>query len=394
MTGAGGSPAGPAAAAELEFLDPAVTEAALSVLSRKLRAELMLALLEDFVAGRRSARSVLADFAIAADKLGPSRGSGGIGGASTPEWERLRQVGRDKGEPVVEWEILHALHTIAAAPSPGPRARTPAMTVDSLEQSMELGGPGGLDPRFSLHAYLSDARSKLGPQLQPRDTEVLAGTLRRIDHVRQMLKPGGLSFDLGISEPVPSAVHAADVDSARQVLGGFVRTAGPQMAAAVGIQMLRQGVPDRTGTIHSDPAIDQAVAAGQKIVTAQAARAAAQRAREQAEQVRGRRVAAGGVAVYLGGTAGTIGATAVSLAAGVRAELAPLIGIGAGAATLLGRALQDWEASRLPLVAPFRAWWSARRAARAERLADRAVDDVFTTHHTPRAGRSRGTTLR
>jgi hypothetical protein len=47
---------------------------------------------------------------------------------------------------------------------------------------------------------------------------------------------------------------------------------------------------------------------------------------------------------------------------------------------LFGRALQDWETSRLPLVAPFRAWWSARRAARAERLADRAVDEVFTTH--------------
>jgi hypothetical protein len=35
---------------------------ALSVLARKLRGELMLGLLEDFAAGRRSGRSMLAEF--------------------------------------------------------------------------------------------------------------------------------------------------------------------------------------------------------------------------------------------------------------------------------------------------------------------------------------------
>jgi len=49
--------ADPGAGADLD-----VVEVALSVLARKLRGELMLGLLEDFAAGRRSDRSVLAEF--------------------------------------------------------------------------------------------------------------------------------------------------------------------------------------------------------------------------------------------------------------------------------------------------------------------------------------------
>jgi hypothetical protein len=52
--------AAPQHAPEAEDLD--VVEVALSVLARKLRGELMLGLLEDFAAGRRSGRSMLAEF--------------------------------------------------------------------------------------------------------------------------------------------------------------------------------------------------------------------------------------------------------------------------------------------------------------------------------------------
>jgi hypothetical protein len=47
---------------------------------------------------------------------------------------------------------------------------------------------------------LAEARAKLGPQVQPRDPEILGATLLHIDHARQLLKPGGLSFDLGVAD--------------------------------------------------------------------------------------------------------------------------------------------------------------------------------------------------
>lgn len=74
--------AAPQPAPEAEDLD--VVEVALSVLARKLRGELMLGLLEDFAAGRRSGRSMLAEFqraeaAFAGERPGPAgRASQGL----------------------------------------------------------------------------------------------------------------------------------------------------------------------------------------------------------------------------------------------------------------------------------------------------------------------------
>ena len=414
--------------AGLEFLDPQVVEAALSVLARKTRAELILGLLEEFTAGRLSGRAVLADYRCALAGLSPA---GGVGAA---EWERLRQVGRAKGEPIVEWEIFHGLDLLARraaaepsgqassgrrtggsspasaqrprrrpssrrspglstlrppggsqfrtsaaarAPVPGQGPSESGISIDALESAMDLAGPGGLGERWSLHAYLAETREKLGPHLHPRDPELLGATLLNIDHARQLLKPGGLSIDVGLVEPQQADLHTVDSATARNMFTRYRDILGPQLAAAAGIQMLRAGVPGPDGVASPNHDVDRALTAGKKIVAAQQARAKADDARQRASAVRDRRVSASGNAIYLGGVAATALATGIGVSAGLRADLASLIGMGAGAVTLLGRGLQDWEQTKEPLIAPFRAWWTARRADRAERDAATAVQALF-----------------
>lgn len=415
----------------LEFLGPEVVEAALSVLARKTRAELMLGLLEEFAAGRRSGRAVLVDARLALVELTPREANGVL-----PEWERLRQVGRAKGEPVVEWEIVHGLDVLlrragtgpetTASPRTQPRSAQHAgasvrqrrgrgtprrhalslsarrlagegrqtadnapqhpglaesgMSLDALESAMDLAGPGGLGVRWSLNAYLVETRDRLGRHVHPREPDILAATLLRIDHARQLLKPGGLSFDVGVVEPQQADLHTVNPSAARDIFARYRETLGPQLAAAAGVQMLRGGLADRNGVVQENPDVERAVAAGEKIVAAQRARAKADDARDRAAEVRGLRVSASGNAVYLTGAAGVALGAGIGLSAGLRADLAGLVGVGAGAITFLGRGLQDWEQSKEPLIAPFRAWWTARRADRADRAAEAAVQSLF---HSP-----------
>jgi hypothetical protein len=132
LTGAGLGP-GPAG---LEFLDPEVVEAALSVLARKTRAELILGLLEDCVANRRSGHAVLADFRLGAGTAAPVRSRSGSGCARS---------GGPRGEPVVEWEIFHGLnvHRHPPLPHPAPRRERPerghARDRDGPLQSRRFG---------------------------------------------------------------------------------------------------------------------------------------------------------------------------------------------------------------------------------------------------------------
>ena len=377
-----GKPA--AGSAAVELLDPQVVEAALSVLARKTRAELMVGLLEDFVHGRRSGRLVLSEFRRAAEVLTPTSTAGlsdttartveGVvglaeaaqtgprpsldaahraAGRGVPEWERLRQVGRDKGEPVPEWEIFHGLATIAGRPSPTPRHADTGLSVDALESSMDLAGPGGLGEHWSLHEYLAETRAKLGQYVRPRDPETLAATLLRIDAGRQLLKPGGLSFDLGLAEPAAEQ-RTIDVDTARQIMGAYREP-------------------------HLNPDVDRALIAGEKIVAARQARDRADKARTRADELRDMRTASRGNALYWAGGGAAVAGTTTGLAVGLRADLAGLIGIVAGSANLFGRALSDWDKTKEPLIAPFRAWHTTRQADRAERAADRAVDNLFRT---------------
>jgi hypothetical protein len=140
----------------------------------------MLGLLEDFAAGRRSGRSMLAEFqraeaAFAGERPGPAgRASQGLrelvnhlgpAGARAPrrwtesvrraltggppEWERLRQIGRDRGRPVPEWEIFHGLHRLATGKVQRGRRDERPLTVESIESAMEL--EGGLGQSWSLH---------------------------------------------------------------------------------------------------------------------------------------------------------------------------------------------------------------------------------------------------
>ena len=252
------------------------------------------------------------------------------------------------------------------------------MSVDALESAMDLAGAGGLGDRWSLHAYIAETREKLGPHLHPRDPVVLGATLLNIDHARQLLQPGGVGLDGGVVEPQRADLHTVDSAASRDLFCRYRDTLGPQLAAAAGVQMLRAGVPDRDGVTSPNHDVDRALAAGEKIVAAQHLRATADDARRRASAVRDRRVSASGSAVYLGGVAATALATGIGVSVGLRADLAGLIGMGAGAVTLLGRGLQDWERSKEPLVAPFRAWWTARRADRAERDAETAVQSLFS----------------
>jgi hypothetical protein len=402
-----GKPA--AGSAAVELLDPQVVEAALSVLARKTRAELMVGLLEDFVHGRRSGRLVLSEFRRAAEVLTPTSTAGlsdttartveGVvglaeaaqtgprqsldaarraAGRGVPEWERLRQVGRDKGEPVPEWEIFHGLAAIAGRPSPTPRHGDTGLSVDALESSMDLAGPGGLGEHWSLHEYLVETRAKLGQYVRPRDPETLAATLLRIDAGRQLLKPGGLSFDLGLAEPAAEQ-RTIDVDTARQIMGAYRESLAPKLAAAASIDILRRGVPGRDGPADLNPDVDRALIAGEKIVAARQARDRADKARTRADELRDMRTASRGNALYWAGGGAAVAGTTTGLAVGLRADLAGLIGIVAGSANLFGRALSDWDKTKEPLIAPFRAWHTTRQADRAERAADRAVDNLFRT---------------
>ncbi|GAA4554826.1 hypothetical protein [Pseudonocardia xishanensis] len=395
-----------------------VVEVALSVLARKLRAELMLGLLEDLADGRRSGRSVLAEFemaeaAVAGERPGitgrasrglreligrgtpdvaPGRWSASVRRALTggpPEWERLRQVGRDRGRPVPEWEIFHGLSKLAAR-----RGRRADITLEAIEAEMDLSG--GMGETWSLHRYLRDARARCGNDFRPGRPEEVAAMLLRVDASRQLAKPGG--FTVGIRPGPSAAARSIDEKTMRDLAQNLQEATSRRMAASAGLDLLRSGTAGATGQRPFDSDIARAMRAGSAIVRERRAHAAAERARARAAEVRGRRLASSSTALFVTGAAAGVGLTIAGISSGTRAQLTTTVGVLMTTMSLAGNAIKDWRPSSETLIAPLRAWVAEKVAELAHIAAERelarlhAGDDSHAPHLWRRAGNAlRGT---
>ncbi|MCF7547165.1 hypothetical protein [Pseudonocardia sp. WMMC193] len=381
-----------------------VVEVALSVLARKLRAELMLGLLEALADGRRSGRSVLAEFelaeaAVAGERPGitgrasrglrelfgrgtpdvaPGRWSASVRRALTggpPEWERLRQVGRDRGRPVPEWEIFYGLSKLAAgrggSGGPGRRGGREEFTLETIEAEMDLAS--GLGETWSLHQYLREARQRCGPGFRPGRPEEVAATLLRVDASRQLAKPGG--FTVGI-RPGPTATSARSIDekTMRDLAQNLQEATSQRMAASAGLDLLRSGAAGTNGQRPFDSDISQAMRAGSAIVRERRAHAAALRARERADELRGTRLASSSTALFVTGAATGVALTIAGLSTGTRAQLTTSIGVLMTTMSLAGNAIKDWRPNSEAMTAPLRAWVAERVAELSHRAAEREVE--------------------
>ncbi|NMH96607.1 hypothetical protein [Pseudonocardia acidicola] len=382
-----------------------VVETALAVLAKKTRAELMLGLLEDFAAGQRTGRVVLEEFrraeaALNADRPSlASRTGDGLralvrstspdgpvprsnrwldaarrittGGA--PEWERLRQVGRDKDDPVPEWEIFHGLHALARRSALPGRRTSAGLSVQGIEEAMDLHG--GLGASWSLHTYLREIRNRFGPDYRPGDPAELASTVLRIDAARQLVKPGG--FTVGIRPGPAAPTRMIDEATMRAMTENYREVLASRLSATAGLELVRSAASGRNGQKPAGADVDRALAAGAAIVRARRARATAERVRERAVELRSRRIASGSTALFATAGVTGLGLTAVGLFGGLKFQYTTVIGLTMSAMGMVGNTLKEWTPNAEVIAAPFRAWLAEHLAARAQRAADHAIDRLY-----------------
>lgn len=351
-------------------------EVALDVLARKLRAELMIGLLEPLVAGERTGRSTLAEFrlveqAITGERPDVSTAADPARPVGPPEWERLRQVGRESGQPVPEWEIFRGLHKLAQAQTSRGRhsAEQPdRVDVEAVEAAMELRG--GLGEQWSLHAYLAEARARFGEEFQPAPPDQVAATLLRVDASRQLLTTGGVVMGLRPGPDGPSRV--VDAATMQRTATEVQRKLANRMTAAAGVELLRTG-GNNSGHTPADRDVDQALAAGAAIVRAREARAIAVQARARAAELRSARLGSTSTALFGAGvTAAGVGTmSAVPLFDTVRSQMLAVVGLAVTTMSGAANAIRDWSPGAETLVAPFRAWMAEKVAEIAERVATR-----------------------
>jgi hypothetical protein len=391
-------------AGAVDVPDLEVVKVAMSVLARKLRSEMMLGLLEEFAAGQRTGRSMLAEFreaeatllsrrgdheslaVHALDGLVRQAGSGAErGGQSTdtrwfegirntasggtPAWERLRQNGRDRGRPVEAWEIFHGLHSLAAqqARADGPPDRD--IGIHHIESAMQL--EGGLGADWSLHRALREAREKLGAEFRPAPASDVAAMLLRVDGARQLLKPGG--FTIGIRPGPAAPARAIDESTMRDLESNIRDTMVRQMSAAAALDMVRNPGSATRGTRPVDADVDQALVAGAAIVQARRAREVADRARQRATELRGERLGSHSTLFFATSAMMGVGMTSVSLAGDTKMQLTAVIGLTMTTLAATGNTIKDWKPHAAAIAAPFRAWVAERVAEGAQHLANREV---------------------
>lgn len=349
---------------------------ALDVLARKLRAELMIGLLEPLVAGKRTGRSTLAEFRLVEQVITGERPGVSIGvdpvarPAAAPEWERLRREGRESGQPVAEWEIFRGLHKLAQAQASRGRHRAEQpdrVDVEAVEAAMEL--PGGLGEKWSLHAYLDDVRARFGADFQPAPPEQVAATLLRVDTSRQLLKPGGFIMGLRPGPDGPSSV--IDAPTMQRTVTEVQQKLADRMTAAAGVELLRNG-GDNRGRTPAGRDVDQALAAGAAIVRAREARAIAGRAHDRARQLRSTRLGSKNAALFEAGMTTGLGTmSAVALFDTVRSQMLAVVGLAVTTMSAAANTIKDWSPSAEAVIAPFRAWMAGKVADVAERVATR-----------------------
>lgn len=387
-------------AARAESPDYEVMEAAMSVLARKLRAELTVGLLEDYVQGRRTGRSMLAefdraqgpfrsehDFSPLAEDLTalrdpqnvvdaePARprtwaidAMGQIAPANPePEWERLRQQARDRDRPIALWEVFKGLDELADRVRQGRQTGDRDVAVIDIENAMDL--QTGVGAEWSLHREVAQARAKLGDGVVPGDPRVLAAMLLRVDAARSLIKPGG--FEIGI-RPGPQGPARSINETTMQRLEAAVRPESVRhMTAQAAFGLIRT---------HADSAlqrdVDRAVTAGDAAVLARRAHAAAESARERAAEVRGQRFGARSSLLYGATAAAGAGITAASLAGQTSLSVQVTIGLALTTLGAAGNLIKDWRPHSEALWAPYRAAMAEKVAQLADRLESRTQDEL------------------
>jgi hypothetical protein len=285
-----------------------------------------------------------------------------------PEWERLRQIGRDRGRLVPEWEIFHGLHRLATGKTPRGRRDERPLTVESIESAMEL--EGGLGQSWSLHRYLEQARKRCGLGFVPGRPEEVAATLLRVDASRHLLKPGG--FTVGIRPGPAAATHSIDETTMRDLAANLQEATSRRMSASAGLDLLRSGATN-AGQRPLDAEVGQALRAGSAIVRERRARTAAEQGRARATELRNQRLASSSTALFAAGAATGLSLTVVGLASGARAQLTTTVGVVMATLSMAGNAIKEWQTNTEAMAAPLKAWAAEKVAELAHRSAEREI---------------------
>ena len=375
-----------------------VVAAGLSAMAKKLRGELILRILEDFMAGRSTARVMLVEFRRAESALAPHRDqptsadedlrafvetSDESAGSTEPmtetarrylttgtaEWERLRQVGRDRDRPVPEWEIFAALHKLA--PTGG---RTPvgfALEPQHIEEAMDLDGLG---PGWSIHQYLRDLRGKFGPRFRPPAPELTARLILRVDAARQLLRPGG--FSAGISA-APTSTRTIGAETMYAFGATVQQVLSDRINATYALGLLRNGPTTSGVATVSATELRAATRAGAAIGRARRARARADQAVARADRLRERRLASTSTAFYAAAMTAGLGLILIGVLSGAQFQLSTIVGICIAVFSVIANVVKDWVPNSKTLVAPIRLWVTARAARTATRIESYRVDRLY-----------------
>jgi hypothetical protein len=383
-----------------------VLEVSYSVLARKLRGELMLGLLEDFAAGRCTARSMIEQFRLAEQALtGELPGLASRTGQAlrtlvtgqrdatgqrperwtararewamgrAPEWERLRQVGRDRGRPVSAWEIFHGLHAISRR-YPDPMPDAPEVTIGAIEAAMALDHHA-LPRTWSLSQYLREVRQRCGPEFTPAPPYTVAAMLLRVDASRQLIKPG--AFDIGI-RPTPFPGRSSLTPSTMNELVSQVQASlAKRLTGSASIELLSGPAEVRGQSPHRSD-VQHALHAGQAIVRAERAQELAVAARERARELRARRLTS--LSTPMQGAAAAVGVGGLGMillgssTASPKVQLLGVLGLCMSSANYVAGTIKDWAASTEALASPFRAWMAERIAELAQHSAESRLDTL------------------
>lgn len=375
----------------------APTETAMSVLARKLRAELTVALMEDFVAGQRTGRSMLAEFdrvetqfraGLPPEEIEeaspPSPDSqqpqvveprtftvNGAGEASeAPEWERLRQQARDRGRPIALWELFHGLDTLARRQREGSLPTDRDISIYDVEQAMDLRD--GVGESWSLHQEVATARAKLGADLAPAAPGEVAGMLLRVDAARTLIKPGRFEFGIRPHDKSDSAAHSMSESMMQRMEAQVQPRTIREMTRQAAVGLVGRGA--RTSQQRTDMA--RAMQAGDSGALARRAEVVAQAARERATELRSQRFGAQSSLLYAATAAAGIGVTAASLAGQTSLALQTTIGL---TLTTLGASanfIKDWAPNSHVLAAPYKAFVAEKLSHVAGRLAARDLAEL------------------
>ncbi|MBN9739469.1 MULTISPECIES: hypothetical protein [unclassified Pseudonocardia] len=375
------------ARSRVDALQYEATEAGLSLLARKLRAELTLALFESFVNGERTGRSMLAEFeriqehfraelpVVKAASTAQSGPDGGGSDVAPPEWDRLRLQARARENPIALWEMFHGLDQLTQQQRDGAQPPGDDITVVDVERAMDLHDSVG--ESWSLHDELKTARAKLGEHYVPAEPSMLAGMLQRVDAARTLIKEG--QYQVGI-RPTPHAEAEAQTMS-EPMMRRMEAQIEPAMIAELteraALGLVERGA--RTSQQRTD--VFRAMQAGESRALAARAQESARTARAHATELRSERMSARSTLIWAATAGGGVALTGASLAGQTSLALQTTIGLSLTALGATANLIKDWRVNSETLWAPYKAFGAEKFANLATRLAEKDRHDL--DHGTP-----------